>query len=106
MHILYSGLRMLLNLDHLNEKEMQGFIDRYITCSIPENDDTLKDLVQSLQIHNHSANCRRKGKCRFNYPKSPSPVTIISDEPQDNIQHQIEFAKNVGASVKEVLDKL
>ena len=88
-------------LGYSNEKEVQEFIDRYITCSIPENDDTLNDLVQSLQIHNHSATCRQKGKCRF---KPPSPVTIISDEPQDNIQNEIEFAKNVGASVKEVLD--
>ena len=91
-------------IGYSSKKDVQEFIDRYITCSISENDDTLKDLVQSLQIHNHPPICRRKGKCRFNYPKPPSPQTIVSGEPIENIQLQIEFATNIAASVKEVLE--
>ena len=61
--------------------------------------------MEGLQIHRHSPTCRRKGKCRFNYPKPPSPFTIISDEPQENCQQQIDFAVKNLAAVKEVLEQ-
>ena len=81
------------------------FIDKYISCSLPDDDEELRALVESLQIHRHSPTCRRKGKCRFNYPKPPSLFTIISDEPQENCQQQIDFAVKNLAAVKEVLEQ-
>ena len=38
------------------------FIDKYISCSLPDNDQALRDLVEGLQIHRHSPTCRRKGR--------------------------------------------
>ena len=61
-------------------------------------------MVEGLQIHRHSPTCRRKGSCRFNYSKPPSPHTIISDEPQENCQQQIDFAVKNLAAVKQVLE--
>ena len=61
-------------------------------------------MVEGLQIHRHSPTCRRKGSCRFNYPKPPSPHTIISDEPQENCQQQIDFAVKNLTGVKQVLE--
>ena len=87
-----------------NEEEVKWFIEKYVSCSLPEDDEELRHLVESLQIHNHSPTCRRKGKCRFNYPKPPSPHTIISDEPEENCQQEIEFASNIGTTVKEILE--
>ena len=49
-------------------------------------------MVEGLQIHRHSPTCCQKGSCRFNYLKPPSPHTIISGEPQENCQEQIDFA--------------
>ena len=61
-------------------------------------------MVEGLQIHHHSPTCHRKGSCRFNYPKPPSPHTIISDEPQENCQQQIDFAVKNLTAIKQVLE--
>ena len=61
-------------------------------------------MVQGLQIHCHSLTCCQKGTCRFNYPKPPSPHSIISDEPQENYQQQINFAVKNLTAVKQVLE--
>ena len=61
-------------------------------------------LVEGLQIHHHSPTCRQKGSCRFNYPKPTSPHTIISDEPQENCQQQIDFAVKNLTAVRQVLE--
>ena len=50
------------------------------------------------------SNMSPKGSCRFNYPKPPSPHTIISDEPQENCQQQIDFAVKNLTAVKQVLE--
>ena len=68
-------------LGYADEADVKAFIDKYISCSLPDNDQVLRDLAESLQIHRHSPTCRQKGSCRFNYPKPPSPYTIMSDEP-------------------------
>ena len=82
---------------------MKFFIDKYISCALPDSEPELRDLVESLQIHRHSHTCRRKKGCRFNYPKPPSPYTLISNEPQENCKQQIDFALKTLSSVKEVL---
>ena len=91
-------------LGYADEADVKAFIDKYISCSLPDNDEELRDLVEGLQIHCHSPTCRRKGSCRFNYPKPPSPHTIISDEPQENCQQQIDFAVKNLTAVKQVLE--
>ena len=79
-------------LGYSDEEDVTAFIDKHVSCSLPETDEELRTLVESLQIHHHSQTCRRKGSCRFNYPKPPSPSTIISHEPQDNSSQKVEFA--------------
>ena len=60
-------------LGYGDEADVKAFIDKYISCSLPDNDQALRDLVEGLQIHCHSPTCCQKGSCRFNYPKPPSP---------------------------------
>ena len=91
-------------LGYADEVDVKVFIDKYISCSLPDDDQELRALVEGLQIHRHSPTCRRKGSCRFNYPKPPSPHTIISDEPQENCQQQIDFAVKNLTAVKQVLE--
>ena len=62
-------------------------------------------MVEGLQIHRHSPTCCQKGSCRFNYPKPLSPYTIISDEPQENCQQQIDFAVKNLTAIKQVLEQ-
>ena len=57
------------------------FIDFFTTVSIHERTvgkDVAK-IAQEVNRHHHSKTCRKRGtRCRFNYPKPPSPYTIIS----------------------------
>ena len=63
-----------------SDEEVIRFIDLHTTCKVP-NDLVLQELVMKLQIHSHSASCRRNGVCRFNFPLPPSKQTIIAKEP-------------------------
>ena len=90
-------------LGHSLEEDVKSFIDKYISCSLPDSDAELRVLVESLQIHRHSHTCRRKKGCRFNYPKPPSASTLIAHEPLENCQQHIDFAVKTLSSVKDVL---
>ena len=88
-------------------EDVTQFIDKYQTCSIPINDPELQDLVQ-LQTHVHSSSCTRKGSCRFGIPKFPSPVTIISTEP-DAQQEKVEKGKqanNIFLRINETIQEI
>ena len=87
------------------DEEVIQFIDKHISCSIPEDDDNLAKFVQDLQVHCHSSSCRRHGHCRFNYPKPPVNRTIISKEPDTDAEETIKKAKEVVAAVRDVLDE-
>ena len=91
-------------LGYSDEEDVTAFIDKHVSCLLPKTDEELCTLVQSLQIHHHSQTCRRKGSCRFNYPKPPSPYTIISHEPQDNSTQKLDFAVKILTAVKQVLE--
>ena len=44
-------------LGYADEADVKAFIDKYILCSLPDNDQELQDLVEGLQIHRHSPTC-------------------------------------------------
>ena len=54
------------------DNEVCDFIDKYISCAIPEQEGKLKDLVLLLQQHKHSTYCKRNKTCCFNFPKPPN----------------------------------
>jgi hypothetical protein len=61
------------------DSEVCEFIDQYITCTPPDNDEELKQIVKEVQTHTHSVACRKQGKaCRFNFPKEPSFETVFA----------------------------
>lgn len=47
-------------LNRESDQEVVAFIDSYISCAIPEEDETLKDLVTSRQIHHHTLTCNKR----------------------------------------------
>ena len=55
-----------------------------MTCTIPAEEYKLKELVLLLQQHKHSSYCKRNSQCRFNFPHSPSPKTIIAEPSPDS----------------------
>ena len=74
-----------INID--SDEAVCQFIDQYITGVVPPNcieNKEIRDLLFNLETHAHSEYCRRNGVCRFGFPKSPCPKTIISHEPDDD----------------------
>ncbi|XP_053406580.1 uncharacterized protein LOC128559306 [Mercenaria mercenaria] len=75
-----------------NNEDFINYIDKYITCNIPDqqSDPELFEIVTSVQMHSkrHSKSCRKGSKqCRFNFPRPVSLNTFIAvptDAP-DNI---------------------
>ncbi len=67
---------------------MCDFIDRYITCQLPDStaDPELHQIVTEVQLHsrNHSKSCKKGNVlCRFGFPKLPmSNTTITRPRPQ------------------------
>ena len=72
-------------LDRETDDQCIAFINKYISCQMPnENEDSeLFQLVKTRQIHHHTRTCKQnKNKsCRFGYPRSPSPLTLIARPP-------------------------
>ncbi|XP_073714001.1 uncharacterized protein [Misgurnus anguillicaudatus] len=68
--------------DEANDPVVADFIDTFITCETPpEQDIELFETVNSVQKHStrHSKTCRKKNTvCRFNFPRPPSSRTFIT----------------------------
>ena len=103
-HTLFS-IKDAPKIGYSDDEDVKSFIDKYVSCSLPDCDEELRNLVESLQVHRHSQSCRRKSGCRFHYPKPPSPSTVISHQPQENCQQEIDFAIKVLTAVKQVLQE-
>ena len=50
-------------IDKNTDEEVVEFIDKYVTCELPTQDETLLDIVTSVQTHSkrHSKTCKKKG---------------------------------------------
>ena len=68
-------------IDENTDNEVTEFIDKYITCSLPDATayPELNALVNKVQTHHHTTTCRKKKgvTCRFNAPWPPSEKTLI-----------------------------
>ena len=68
-------------LDENSDNEVVDFIDKFITCSLPDEntEPELHELVTSRLSHKHTFTCRKKKgvRCRFNAPWPPSKTTRI-----------------------------
>ncbi|KAL6484420.1 hypothetical protein MHYP_G00064660 [Metynnis hypsauchen] len=65
------------------DQDVCDFIDRYISCKLPDpnTDAELHRIVSEVQTHsrNHSKSCKKNNKhCRFGFPKPPMAKTIIT----------------------------
>ena len=71
-----------------------GFINEYIKTRIPDVDEELCSLVITLQCHQCSAYCCRKGrKCCFGLPNVWSLQTLIGQQLVDDKLNQKELIK-------------
>lgn len=94
-------------LNRESDQQVVAFIDSYISCAIPEEDETLKDLVTSRQIHHHTRTCKKKKNvnCRFHFPKPPAKETTISRVPCDEkFKEKIEQSRSILNAVMQTLE--
>ena len=64
--------------------EVETFVDKYVTCELPDLDPDLKDHLTQVQRHTHSIACRKHGKtCRFSFPRYPVRKTTAFKSPDD-----------------------
>ncbi len=89
--------------DHDSDKSVCDFIDKYVSCAIPDNDCKLKELVLLLQQHKHSTYCKRGRSCRFNFPQPPSPKTLIA-YPNDDDDVLNSCSKDLSKVRKQLVD--
>ena len=89
--------------DDSNDNEVVDFVDKYITCSLPDEGffPDLYELVKKLQTHRHKNTCKKKKSvtCRFNAPWPPSIKTRIVRGGKD-------IEKDVLKENKKILDKV
>ena len=64
----------------LSETELAAeLIDKYITCALPSNADSLRPIIEQIQTHHPSKSClKRTSSRRFGFPKLPSELTLIA----------------------------
>ena len=84
-----------------DDSEVCEFIDKYISCDIPNEEGKLKDLVLLLQQHKHASYCKRGNRCRFSFPHPPSPRTLIAK--QECEKEAVEKAQTVLSKVHGVI---
>nr|XP_022307628.1 uncharacterized protein LOC111113627 [Crassostrea virginica] len=89
MHCLY-WIENAPKLDQDGEDTVCDFIDKYVSCAVPsENEDEeLRSIVLAVQQHSkkHSKSCRKKGsECRFNFPRPPSVNTFINSPQEEGV---------------------
>ena len=92
-------------IDVQTDEEVCNFIDKHMSCALPEDDARLCELVKSVQKHTHSAYCRKKGSCRFKFPRPPSARTLLARETDDDElgQEKLNKAQILLTKVHEVL---
>ncbi|KAL2076326.1 hypothetical protein ACEWY4_028078 [Coilia grayii] len=72
-----------------SDASIAEFIDKYISCQLPDEktDPELHNIVKEVQSHsrNHTKSCKKGQKhCRFGFPKPPVRSTFITRPPPED----------------------
>ena len=88
------------------DKEICDFVDKYITCAIPDVLDERTEQLISYQTHKHSATCKkgRRNVCRFNFPKPPMRNTMILYPLEDGEPNEVHVEN--WKRIKSILDDI
>ena len=98
----------LRNEDDLTPEDLkclENFIDGFTTVSLNPNivgEDVAK-LVTEVNVHHHTKTCRKyDSSCRFNYPRFPTPNTIVAKP----FKGKKEERQKIMANYDEILQKV
>ncbi|CAF1463104.1 unnamed protein product [Rotaria sordida] len=101
------------------DDEVMKFIDKYITCKMPNErkDPFLHEIIMKVQTHSksHSKSCKRRDRvCRFHFPKPISRRTFIvnrkfkevdNNDKNDRLNEIKTKIKEMNIYLKEIEDK-
>jgi len=98
-------------VDKNPDDDVISLIDKHISSVVPqvEEDDSLRSLVLSRQVHHHTRTCKKKKglECRFHFPKPPSTSTLVSRVPcEENSKQTIQLARGVILQVMNTLQEI
>ncbi|XP_062611086.1 uncharacterized protein LOC134272924 [Saccostrea cucullata] len=107
MHCLY-WIENAPKLNEDGEDAVCNFINKYVSCTVPseEEDLELRNIVLAVQQHskNHSKSCRKKGtECRFNFPRPPSVSTFINSPLEEEDETEATDLQKQQSIAKEIL---
>ena len=90
-----------------NEEGARQLAHHLISCSIPKDDDFMKEIVTNVQTHKHTESCRKyDGNCRFHFPRFPNyePLPILAGPPNDMEEGKLETIKQRLKKIKQLLE--
>ena len=86
------------NAPDFNTLEGIDYIGRFVTCALPTNADD-RQFIKRLQTHKHSPSCfkKKKGVCRFQFPRPVSETTrILRDDEALRLKRTINLKRQKG----------
>ena len=97
---------LLQNSSLFSEAEsITCLIDKFITCELPLEGDPLRQIVQEVQTHHHTKSCMEKSSsCRFGFPKFPSELTSIAQQPKSEDKKSVEQCRRILHKAKILLE--
>ena len=107
LQTVFGKLRHDEDLSKSDIECLVDFIDNFVTvCThAPTVGEDVARIALEVQKHHHTRTCRKLGTvCRFNYPKPPSPFTILQIPVKDTPEDRQEFCKHQ-SNIKAVLDE-
>ena len=104
----------LRNEDDLTPEDLkclENFIDGFTTVSINPNivgEDVVK-IVLEVNVHHHTKTCRKyDSSCRFNYPRFPTPKTIVAKPlkgKKEDVQKMMKNFDDILQKVSKILEE-
>ena len=62
-----------------NETAALKLVDELVTCSLPDDNDNLRQIVKEVQKHKDTPSCLKyNGFCRYGFPRLPSARTLLA----------------------------
>ena len=105
----FKKLRNDLTLAKNDIECLTRFADEFVTVTTDPNTvgEDVARIAQEVNTHNHTKTCRKySSECRFNYPKYPSPETLIARpirETGKEREKKIKEINTIMVKVKEVM---
>ena len=93
---VFHKLRVDEDLNESDTRCLANFIDAFVTVSTHAGTvgEDVARIALEVQKHHHTKTCRKLGSvCRFNYPKPPSPFTIIQVPVKNTEEDRKKFLK-------------